>query len=101
MLYCLSNECAAHTKEILGTSLMTQWLRLRFPMQGARVQSPDRGLRSHVSLSQTKQNTKQNQYWNKSNKDFLKNGPHQKKKKRKKEFLRNLEIQSSPQEVQR
>ena len=31
-----------------GTSLMVQWLRLCFPMQGAQVQSLVRELRSHM-----------------------------------------------------
>ena len=33
-----------------GTSLVVQWLRLRLPMQGVRVQSLVRELRSHMPL---------------------------------------------------
>ena len=49
---------------------MVQWLRLRLPIQGTGVQSPD-------ALRPKNQNIKQKQYCNKFNRDF-------KKKKRKK-----------------
>ena len=55
---------------------------LCLPMQGVRVQSLVRELRSHMSRGKINQNIKQKQYYNKFNKDF-KNGPHQKKKKKK------------------
>ena len=35
-----------------GNSLVVQWLRLRLPMQGVRVQSLIRELRSHTLLGQ-------------------------------------------------
>ena len=53
-------------------------------MQGVRIQSLVRELRSHLPRGQKKpKNIKQNQYCNKFNKDF-KNGPHQKNLKKKK-----------------
>ena len=58
-----------------GTSLAVQRLRLHLPMQGVRVQSLVRELRSHMPWGQKKRH----KYCNKFNKDF-KNGPHQKKK---------------------
>ena len=59
-----------------GTSLVVQWLRLHFPIQGVQVQSLVGELRSHKPLGQ-KAKTKQKQYYNKFNKDF-KNSPYQK-----------------------
>ena len=59
----------------LGTSLMVQWLRIRLPMQGTRVQSLVGELRSHMPRGQKSQNIEQKQYGNKFNKGF-KNGPH-------------------------
>ena len=61
-----------------GTSLVVQWLQLRFPVQREQVKSLLRKLRSHMPLSlKTKQNIKQKQYCNKFNKGFKKNGPNQ------------------------
>ena len=62
-----------------GTSQVVQWLRLHLPMQGVRVRSLLRELRSHMPRGQENQNIKQKQYCNKFNKDF-KSGPHQKNK---------------------
>jgi len=56
-----------------GTSLVVQWLQLRFPVQREQVKSLLRKLRSHMPLSlKTKQNIKQKQYCNKFNKGFKK-----------------------------
>ena len=70
----------------METSLVVQWLRLHFPMQGVRVRSlvGERG--SHMPHCQKTKNIKQKQYCNKFNKDF-KNGPHQKKNLKKKKEL--------------
>ena len=38
--------------QLLGTSLVVQWLRLRLPMQRVEVQSLVTELRSHMSLGQ-------------------------------------------------
>ena len=67
----------------LETSLVVQWLRLRLPVQGVKVRSLVREIRSHMPQEQKNQNIKQKRYCNKFNKDF-KNGPHQKI------FLKNL-----------
>ena len=42
--------CELHLNKtyFLGTSLAVQWLRLHLPMQGVRVQSLVRELRSHM-----------------------------------------------------
>ena len=65
-------------KPFTGTSLVAQWLRLRFLMQGVPVRSLVRELRSHMPCSPRNQNTKQKPYCNKFSKD-LKEGSHQKK----------------------
>ena len=40
-------------EESVGTSLVVQWFRLCLPMQGVRVQSLVRGLRSHMLAAKT------------------------------------------------
>ena len=65
-------------KEIPGTSLVVQWLRIHLPMQEEWVQSLVRELRYHMPCDQKKKKIKQKQYCNKFNEDF-KNSPHQKK----------------------
>ena len=45
-----------------GTSLMVQWLRLCFPMQGAQVQSLVRELRSHMLNHVAKKKKKKRLY---------------------------------------
>ena len=59
-----------------GTSLVVQWLRLHFTIEGVQVQSLVGELRSHKPLGQ-KAKTKQKQYYNKFNK-YFKNSPYQK-----------------------
>ena len=72
-----------HLKSSIRTSLVVQWLRLGLPMQGGVcVQSLVGELRSSIVRSQ-KAKAKQKQCCNKFNRDF-KNGPHQKKKKKRK-----------------
>ena len=43
---------SAIKKNEIGTSLLVQWLRLRLPMQGVRVQSLVGELRSHMPRGQ-------------------------------------------------
>ena len=50
ILYFLFLSC--FLKSISGTSLVVQWLRIRLPMQGMRVQSLVRELRSHHAAGQ-------------------------------------------------
>ena len=52
------------------TSLVVQWLRLCFPVQGVQVRSLVRKLRSHTPCGQNTKNIKQKQYHNKFSKDF-------------------------------
>ena len=64
-------------KESLGTSLAVQWLRRRLPMQGVRVRSLVRELRSHIPCGQKIQNIKHCnklyvKYCNKFNKHYNK-----------------------------
>ena len=40
-------------EESVGTSLVVQWFRLCLPMQGVRVQTLVRGLRSHMLAAKT------------------------------------------------
>ena len=58
-------------RESGGISLVAQWLRLCLPMQGLWVRSLVRQLRSHIPGGQ-KTKTKQKQYCNKFNINFLK-----------------------------
>ena len=67
------------------TSLAIQRLRFYLPVQGVRVWSLVRELRSHMPPGQKKKkkpNRKQKQHCNKFNK-YFKSGPHQKKLKKK------------------
>ena len=61
------------------------------PLQGVLGQPLIRELRAHMPCGQKNQNIKQKQYYNKLSKDFLKNGPHQKKKSIKKCIRKNKE----------
>ena len=67
-------------RNLQGTSLAVQRLRLQLPMQGVQVQhlALEAGI-PHASQPKN-QNIKQKQYCSKFNKDFLK-GPHQEIKK--------------------
>jgi len=69
-------------KQQAGTSLVVQWLRFHFPVQGMQVRSLVKELGSHMPRSQNKQTNnhkQQKQSFNKFSKRF-KNGPHQEKK---------------------
>ena len=57
------------SRPFLGTSLVVQWLRLCFPMQG--VQVPGWGAKTPHVLWPKNQNIKQMQSCDKFNKDFL------------------------------
>ena len=78
-------------KNLSGTSLVVQWLRLLLSMQGYRLDPWSEELRSHMPLSQRTKTWKQ--YCNKYNKGF-KNGPLKKKKKalKEKKVLRSCHI---------
>ena len=68
-------------RNVGGTSLVVQWLRLRLPMQGVWVRSLVWELTSHMPQGKKNKNKiKQKQNCNKFNKDFLKMA-HVKKKK--------------------
>ena len=78
---------------VVGTSLVVQWLRLCLPRQWVWVHSLVRELRCLMDKKKKqkkKQNTKQEQYCNKFNKEF-KNGPYQ-KRKLKKEFVNSTAV---------
>ena len=68
---------------ISGTSLAVQWLRVHLPNAGGTGSIPGQGAKIPHASGPKNQNIKQKQYYNKFNKDF-KNGPHQKKKLKKK-----------------
>ena len=83
-------------KPFTGTSLVAQWLRLRFLMQRVPVRSLVGELRSHMPCSPKTPNTKQKPYCNKFNKD-VQEGSHQKRslKKKKKPVTLSDSIPSS------
>ena len=62
MLFWISmwkvQESKLISEAIYGTSLVVQQLELPLPMQGLRVQSLVRELKSHMPLSQKNQNVK-------------------------------------------
>ena len=68
-------------KVTLGISLVVQWLRFRLPKKMIWIQSPVRKLQSHMLRGQKTQKQKTRILYQ-FNEDF-RNGPHQKKKKKK------------------
>ena len=70
----------------LGTSLVVQWLGLHLPTQGLWIRSLVGKLGSHMPWGPRNQSIKPRQGCGRFNEDFL-NGPHWKKKKKKKYAL--------------
>ena len=58
--------------QVMGTSLIVQWLKLPLPMQGLWVQSLVREVISHIPCGKKNQRIKQKQYCYKFNKGFRK-----------------------------